>query len=198
MDKIKFSKRQREIIIGKLLGDGHLETQTFGKTYRLKIEHSIKQKDYVEWVCDELKNCVVTAPKHKKQQVNGKSYEKCWFNTISSGLFRFYGQQFYKNGKKIVPKRIYKWLTPLALSVWFMDDGNIKSKECKGRILNTQSFDNASLKLLQSAIMKNFNIQTTLRKQKEGKQIYILAEEYEKFKETVDKYILPSMKYKLG
>ena len=48
MDKnLKLSSELREIIVGKLLGDGHLETQNDGKTWRLKIEHSIKQKEYV-------------------------------------------------------------------------------------------------------------------------------------------------------
>ena len=54
--KLKLTDRQREIIIGKLLGDGHLETQNKGKTYRLKIEHSIKQREHVDWLYSNLKN----------------------------------------------------------------------------------------------------------------------------------------------
>jgi hypothetical protein len=30
---------------------------------------------------------------------------------------------FYKNGKKVVSLEIAKYLTPLALAVWLMDDG---------------------------------------------------------------------------
>jgi len=44
---LKLTSELREILVGKLLGDGHLETQNKGKTWRLKIEHSIKQKEYV-------------------------------------------------------------------------------------------------------------------------------------------------------
>jgi hypothetical protein len=43
---LKLTQKQCEIITGLILGDGHLETRTNGKTYRLKVEHSIKQKDY--------------------------------------------------------------------------------------------------------------------------------------------------------
>jgi hypothetical protein len=43
---LKLTKKQRGIIVGLLLGDGHLETQNNGKTYRLKVEHSLEQKDY--------------------------------------------------------------------------------------------------------------------------------------------------------
>jgi hypothetical protein len=53
--KLKLTKKQKSILVGKILGDGHLETQNKGKTYRLKVEHSIEQKEYVDWLYYELK-----------------------------------------------------------------------------------------------------------------------------------------------
>jgi len=47
--KIKITPKQKQIIIGKILGDGHLETVN-EKTCRLKIEHSYKQRAYVDWL----------------------------------------------------------------------------------------------------------------------------------------------------
>ena len=79
-----------------------------------------------------------------------------------------------------------------------MDDGSIKSKQCQGKIINTQAFDELSLKRLQQAIQLNYQIETKLRKQKEGKQIYIPAHEIAKLKSAIGKYILPSFNYKLG
>lgn len=198
MDKIKLSKCQREIIVGKLLGDGHLETQTKCRTFRLKIEHAISQKKYVDWLYQELKNFCSSEPKFRERVFKGKTYGKYWFNTISSDSLRFYGQQFYDDGKKIAPKLIYKWLTPLALAVWFMDDGSIKSKECQGKYFNTQGFNNSSIKILQDALEKNFQIFTTLRRQQEGTQIYIPAREVCKLRDVIGNYIIPSMRYKLG
>ena len=195
--KLKISSRQKQIIIGKLLGDGHFETAN-GKTYRLKIEHSFNQRQYVDWLYQELKSLASAEPKIKLQTINGTEYKKYWFNTHYSGSFRFYAQQFYQGKKKIVPKLISHWLTPLALAIWFMDDGSIKSKECQEKILNTHSFDAVSLELLQRALDKNFRIRTSLRKQKEGFQIYILAGEAVRLRQTIGKYVLPSMQYKLG
>ena len=196
--KFKITSRQKQIIIGKILGDGYLETAN-GTTYRLKIEHSAKQKEYVFWAYRELKNLSSNKPKFKLHKSSSrKTYEKYWFNTKYSSSLKFYGQQFYPKGKKIVPKLIHRWLTPLTLAVWFMDDGSIKSKECRGKIINTQSFDDKSLKRLQSAIKSNFDIKTTLRKQKDGTQIYIPASEYDKLKLAIGKYVLPSLSYKLG
>ncbi len=196
-DKLKISSRQKQIIIGKLLGDGHLESAN-GKTYRLKIEHSFNQRSYVDWLYQELKPLVTAEPKIKLQTINGTEYKKYWFNTHYSGSFRFYAQQFYQGKKKIAPQSIGHFLTPLALAIWFMDDGSIKSKECHGKILNTQSFDAVDLERLQRALDKNFHLRTSLRKQKEGYQIYILAGEIIKLRQTIGKYVLPSMQYKLG
>ncbi len=197
MKKINLTSRQREIIIGKILGDGHLETHSQGQTYKLRIEHSYNQKDYVDWVYNELKSCASNLPKIKFQTVRGKIYRKYWFNTISTPSLRFYGQQFYPNNKKVIPKYIYKWLSPLTLAVWFMDDGSIKSKECQAKILNTQGYSSEDVQKLIDTLEHVYNLHTKARKQKEGLQIYIPAQEVEKFKSIIEKYIIPSMEYKL-
>ncbi len=182
--------------MGKLLGDGHLETAN-GRTYRLKIEHSLKQKDYVLWAYNELKNMCPSEPKIKVHKRGNNEYKKSWFNTSYSGSLRFYYQQFYKNEKKIVPKLIHRWLTPLTLAVWFMDDGSIKSSAHKARILNTQSFTKEEIEKLIKTLKEKFDLQSKLRRQKEGYQIMILSESADRFAKLIQEYIIPSMKYKL-
>ena len=196
--KFKLTKVQRSIIVGNLLGDGHLESQTNGKTYRLKIEHSISQEAYVNWQYQKLANLVGTPPRVKLKSLTGKVSQNYKFDTLSSSSLRFFGQSFYQDGKKKIPRIIKKLLTPLALAVWFMDDGSIKSNQHRALILNTQCFDESDLKKLQQALAENFGIETVLRKQKEGKQIYILSQSVEKFIEIISPYLLSSMKYKLG
>lgn len=195
-NRFKISVRQKQIIVGKLLGDGQLETVN-GRTYRLKIEHSIKQKDYVDWLYQELKDFTSSAPKIKLQKVQGQEYNKIWFNTRYSGSLRFYAKQFYRNGRKVVPKLIYRWLTPLSLAVWFMDDGSIKSALHKARIINTQSFDKESVKRLINVLKKKFGLECKMRKQKEGYQIMILAEFADRFAKIIKNFVHPSMQYKL-
>jgi len=195
---IKLNKTQREIIVGLLLGDGHLETQNNGKTFHLKVEHSINQKVYVDWLYVKLRNLVLTSPQSKKQIIEGKKYEKYWFNTVSLPSFRFYGQQFYPKEEKVIPKIISRPVTPLSLAIWFMDDGSRKSNVHRALILNTQGFDQASIDVIQDVLLKKFNIATTLRKQKEGNQIYIPATQVEKFISLIKSHIISSMKYKLS
>ena len=196
-ESIKLSDEQREILVGTLLGDGHLETQNKGRTFRLKVEHSINQKDYTDWLYEKFKNLTLTKPQVKEQKINGKLYQKYWFSSVSSSSLRFYAQQFYQNGKKVVPKFIAKLVTPLSLAVWFMDDGSLKSKFHRARIINTQCFSDQDLKRLQDMLEKKFAISTTLRNQKEGKQIYIPSTDIGKFVSIVKPYIHQKMEYKI-
>lgn len=195
---LKLSDLQREILIGTLLGDGHLETQNKGRTYRLKIEHIFWQKNYIDWLYHILKDWVLTPPQEKIQKVNGILRKKYYFSTVSHGTFRFYAQQFYQNRKKILPKLIQKWLSPLVMAVWFMDDGSIKSNRHRALILNTQCFTREENKKLISIIKNKFDIEMSLRPQRQQWQLYIGSASVEKFVQLIRPHILPSMRYKLG
>lgn len=196
---LKLTKRQREILVGLMLGDGHLETQNNGRTYRLKIEQSIKHKEYVDWLFQEFNEWVMTHPQEKNQQdkKRGKEYHKYWFNTLSAGSLRFYAHQFYDGKKKIVPKQIAKWLTPLSMAIWYMDDGSIKSQDHSTVLFNTQGFTKVEVQRLKEALETKFRIMSRLHKQKDGWQLYLLSETIPKFRSVVEDLILPSMKYKL-
>ena len=198
--RIKFSRRQKEILIGTILGDAHLETQDAGRTYRLKIEHSIKQREYVDWLYAELRDAVTTVPRARERLSSWNAdrvYVLYGFNTLSVGPLRFYAKAFYANGKKIIPKMVARWLTPLALAVWFMDDGSIKSRSHRTVCFNTQGFDDQSVARLQSALLERYGIHTSLRRQGNGSQIYLLASTVDCFFEAIMPHVLPSMKYKV-
>jgi len=186
-EKLKLSDYQKEVLIGLLLGDGHLETQNNGKTYRL-------YQIFKDWV--------LTAPQEKEQAVNDVLYKKYWFSTVSHGAFRFYAQQFYQNKHKILPKLIHKWLSPLAITVWFMDDGSLKSNRHRALIFNTQSFSKTEVLRLSKIMEDKFGIAMALRKQsrktEELYQLITIKDGAEKLAELIKPYILPSMKYKLG
>lgn len=196
---LQLSDRQREIVVGLLLGDGHLESQDGGRTYRLKIEHGIAQRAYVDWLDDMFRDWVRTPPQRRSivLQATGKRYEKYWFNTLSVAPFRFYAQQFYRDGRKVVPKLIHRWLTPLALAIWYMDDGSVKSSAHATVLFNTHAFERMDLVRLQRAFDRRYGIATTLRRQREGMQIYLLSKTIETFRQMIVPFILPSMQYKL-
>ena len=187
---------QREVLIGLLLGDGHLETRN-GRTYRLKIEQSKAHQAYVDHLYHLFAGWVLTPPRIKQVVSRGHASQNVTFQTVSHSALRFYGHQFYRDGRKQVPKLIHRWLTPRALSYWFMDDGSIKSKQSKGVILNTQACSLADIERLIKCLQTKFDLQASIRKQREGCQIYISGNSFEKFSALVAPYVIPEMQYKL-
>jgi len=196
---LKLNTRQRSILVGTLLGDGHLETQNGRKTFRLKVEHMSKQQPYVDWLYREFQEWVRTPPYAKQKLLNDKVFTHFCFQTLSVAQFRFYGLQFYDmNGKKLVPKYIHKLLTPLALAVWFMDDGSSKSQYHRALIFNTHCFSRQDINILQRTLLQRYEIKTTVRNQKDGLQILITGNDSYQFMEIVKPYILPNFLYKFG
>ena len=198
--RISLNAEQKEIIAGLMLGDGCLETQNGGKTYRLKIEQSQLHKEYVDWLYAKFKNLVLTEPRIKIKRIFEKEYSNYGFQTVSCGQLRFFAHQFYDLNlkRKKIPKIIGKMLTPLALAVWFMDDGQIKSKKHRALMINCQCFSKRDLGLLQEVLLKKFQVETVLRKEKQGFRIYLLSKTISNFLAAINPYIISSMRYKLG
>lgn len=192
------SNKQRAILVGLLLGDGYLETQNYGRTYRLKVEHSIAQRAYVDWLYVQFKDWVRTPPRSRTKLSFGKPIVSYGFATYSSGALRFYAQQFYRNGKKVLPKIIGKLINPFSVAIWFMDDGSWKSSDHRTYIIHTIGYSRLELVRIQEVFEKKFGIITAIHKQYNGLRLYVASASAERFKTLIGQYIIPSMKYKLG
>ena len=193
----RLTKRQREILIGTLLGDGHLETRTRGNTYRLRVEHSEKQKEYLFWLYEQFKEWVPQEPKRKVRTDGRVSYEMV---TISHSAFRFYAHQFYVDGKKVIPKLLSKLLTPIGIAFWYMDDGSLKSLRHKTFNIHTLAYSKNDLERVCEVFKNNFDISASLHRQKGiAWRVYIKSESSEKFTSLVYPIMkqIPSMLYKL-
>lgn len=197
--KLKLTERQREILIGLMLGDGHLEQSLCTPRARLKVEQREEAKAYVEWLYKNFQEWIRQniRVRMKFLKTTNKSYRYHEFTTYSHEELMPYRQSFYPRGKKVIPDSIDAMLTPLGLAVWFMDDGSIKSHECKGRIINTHSFTEEEVKLLCSVLTKKFNLEAWPRQQDDGIQIYISAKSADILESLLLPHILPVMRYKL-
>jgi recombination protein RecA len=195
---MKITNRQNAIIIGTLIGDGCLERN--GKYARLRIDHSINQKEYLWWKYNELKTLVPSKPViissyHKKEQ---KEYKRLHFATYSLDLFECYWKALYTNNRKTISNFIYAWLKdPLSLAVWYMDDG-CKRNDCNALRISADAFSLSEQKVLQDMLRKNFNIMATLHRKGKWWNLYIPKKEASKFVELVFPYIIPSLKYKIA
>ena len=196
-DELVLSDYQKEVLIGLLLGDGCLERSKNSLGARLKVGQSRKQNEFAVWLYDIFKEFVQTPPRVKQTKRNGKIYQEVVFNTLTHPCFKSFYEMFYPTGKKIVPEGIDQFLTPTALTVWFMSDGSIKSKESRGRILNTQSFIRSDIEKLIFILKSKFNLQSSIRTQKDDLQIYISGKSAESLNAILKDKILPSFYYKL-
>lgn len=196
--ELKLTERQRAIIVGLLLGDGHVETQNGGRTYRLKVEHGSAQMDYVRWLFQELREWIPANQPYVKIRKNGT--RNVGFTTYSHGCLRFYGQQFYEGKRKRMPKIIGKMIDPISVAVWFMDDGSRKSARHFSYILHTLGYTKQDLEIAQKALLSRFGIHTTQHRQKEKYwRLYIPSGSANQFESLIMEYVQPitSMKHKL-
>ena len=183
------TQNQRSIIIGTLLGDGYMRIIPRRKNAFLEVNHSSKQKDYVDWKYQELASIVKSGPKMRKG--NGQRIAYRFFTQCLPEITELY-ETFYQNGKKIIPKDIR--IDQLGLAVWFMDDG---SRSGGSLYINTQQFATNDQERLQRMLEHDFNVSSTLNRDKEYMRIRIRKEDAQKFCNLIQSYIPESMRYKL-
>jgi hypothetical protein len=167
--KNSFTKRQKAIIIGMILGDAYLQ-ETGKRNARLRVEHSLKQQDYIFWKYQELMNFAQDKPKKiiRFNPVWGKTYSYLRFQSHSSPLLGKLRGIFYRNGKKIIPEELPKLLAlPLSLAVWYFDDGSYDRKNMAASIY-LPKFSSDEQNTIQSTLLINFGLHTNIHKKRSG------------------------------
>ncbi|MBI2338217.1 hypothetical protein HYU95_03440 [Candidatus Daviesbacteria bacterium] len=191
------SKDQEEILVGLMLGDGCLELQH--KNPRLRVDHSMKQKDYIEWLYSQFKDFCNQRP-HQLNRVdkrNGRIYDHYLLTTRTSLAFRKYFNMFYAEKKKTIPKNLMDLLkSKLTLAVWYMDDG-FKRGDCSSLYLCTSGFKLEDQKFLQEILEKLYGFKTKIHFASKNARIYFPVQFAKEFCNLVRPFILPQFTYKL-
>lgn len=214
MKSTKLSKKEfYSAILGMVLGDGYLRyNQTNYPAFSLC--HSRKQKEYLLWKKQILEQLTATTYREDQceYEYNGEKRftERSMLDTRSHPYYERIYRLLYKNGKKIVTRKILNRLTPLGIAIWFMDDGtmSIKRENRFGRgliagrqmHLMTQSFTLREHKIIQKYFQEKHNIRMnilTFKNVKKYHRLYWGTKEGKKFVELVSPYIHPSMSYKI-
>lgn len=192
------SARERDIILGTILGDGHLAK--LKANARLEVNHGEKQRSYVFWKHKELSRLVGAQPHQvmiRDPRFKNRTFFQWRFKTLVSPVFTELHNLFYRDGKKIVPQNIADILqSPLSLAVWFMDDGG-RRNDCYGLFLNTLSFTRTEHESLQVCLRDTFSLDSRLHWIQDGYRLYIPSKDARRFCEIVHPFMLPSMQYKL-
>ena len=194
-----------EILVGILLGDGHVQKRSLNGNSRfmygqssLRIHHLNYFKHVLNLFKPYLSETFKLKEKTFKDNRTNNTYKSVNFATLSLPCFNQYKSLFYKNNKKIVPINIQELLTPIGLAYWIMDDGSIQNK---GLHLNTYAFNSEDVLKLKSTLENMFgnnSLKCSIHKHKKGDRIYIFGESMDILRNNISVHMHEDMLYKLN
>ena len=183
---LEFSPEQWSLILGSLLGDAYLVWTTRG--YAFRVNHGVRQKEYVDWKYEKLKAFVNCPPRFA---------DRCYyFRTVTHDAFSSLRALFYPKGRKEVPRElIASEMNPLILAVWIMDDGSKDSQQLR---INSQSFTEEENKFLAEVLRAKFGIETTLNRDKKQFRLRVCQASMRELIKLTRPYVIPTMLYKFS
>ena len=195
------TRNQEALLAGSILGDAFLQ-KTGAHNARLRFEHGAKQKEYLLWKVKALIRLFQGKPTHlSRMHPKTKSTYEYWRAqsnaTPELGKLR---SIFYPKGKKQIPADIAKFIKePLALAVWYMDDGYYYPKD-KNSFLYLGRVSSAEAEYARGALAKNFGLDPHVYdKKQKGFALYFGVAETKKMHTVVRQHmLLPLFAYKLG
>ena len=194
---MEYNKEKIGILVGMLLGDAYIE-----KDGQFSIGHSIKQKDYLLYKQERLKDFFKTSYTERNCGPNNK-YLECFIRSRTSKYFKLMRRLWYKPQKRLLKKMIYK-ISPEGLAYWYLDDGSLVfQKDKNGNVisrkgyLNTQGFTYDENLLLSEMLKEKFGIETKIHRDKKYFRLYLNSSELKKLFSIISGYIPPSTYYKL-
>lgn len=150
--------------------------------------------------CSNLKPRLYT--RILKRSDKNEIYTGYEFNTYTFRSLDWVYKLFYKNGKKVINKEIENYITSLWLAVWIMDDGGWVKH---GVRISTNAFNYKEVEFLTQILLRKFKLVTTIHKLSKVTEkdidkysIYIVSSSIPLLRKTIQRYIHPSMLYKLG
>ena len=182
----------RSVIVGSLLGDGYLYPKG-----TLQIEHCLQHEEYTYWKYEKLRMIAGKEPTvvERYDARTGKTYRSSRFYT--KAVLKDFRTAFYPESKKVIPNNLGDWLDPLALAVWFMDDGSRGARTPRGLVFNTSCFSQQEQIALQSLLQEKFGVTVSVHNVGKGYQLYVKASSYDRFHGIVFPHLAALMRYKL-
>ena len=194
-----------DILIGLLLGDGHLQCR-FGNSRFIYGQSSLREHhlNYFYHIFDLIKPFVSKEFKPKSRSFVDKrtknTYSSIYFATLTLPCFTYYRNLFYNvHNKKIVPLNINQLLTPRGLAYWIMDDGSLQNK---GLHLSKYNFSYEEVILLKNTLENlfkpDFLVKCSIHNHKKGYRIYIWEESMILVRNHIFQYMHKDMLYKIN
>jgi recombination protein RecA len=190
----RLSDFQWDVVRGSLLGDGSLSApkKPHSKGVKFRLGHGVKQRDYLKWKMSLLSNI----PGSYWENEGGDSF---WDSTPLPELHDL-RRTAYKLGVKQFDEKYLASLSPLALALWYMDDGSlqIRGKRESGRIaicVEAMSIDTKAR--LVAMLHDRFGVESKLHEVRGQAILRMERDATDKFHDVIAPYVHASMQYKL-
>ncbi|HYB37096.1 MAG TPA: intein-containing recombinase RecA [Mycobacterium sp.] len=199
----RLSDQQFQVVLGSLMGDGNLSPNRRGRNgVRFRLGHGAKQVEYLRW-----KTALMGNIKHSVRE-NAKGARFVDFTPLPE-LAELQRAVYLGDGKKFFSEEYLKALTPLALAIWYMDDGSfsVRSKGLQertvggsGRIeIYVEAMTEGTRVRLRDYLRDTHGLDVCLRQAGSlGRAVLVFSTaSTAKFQGLVAPYMAPSMEHKL-
>jgi len=203
----RLSPQQWQVVLGGLMGDGSLSPSRIPGSLgtRFRMGHGATQVDYLDWKAELLGNI------GQSRRVNAKGAPFVELTPLPE-LASVREAVYRGDGKKTLSYDYLKTLTPLALAVWYMDDGSfaLRAEGMQERTKNgsghgghseicVQALSAGSRDRLVDVLAGQFGLRPTLslRGTRQQAVLSFSKDETAKLHELVAPYIHPLMQHKL-
>ena len=199
----RLSDQQWQVVLGSLMGDGNLSPNRQGRSgVRFRLGHGPKQVAYLDWKASLLSNI------GQSRRVNATGAAFVDFSPLPE-LGELQEVVYQGDGKKHLTWDYLKALTPLALAIWYMDDGSftVRSKGLQtrteggsGRIeicLDAMSPGSRERLVAYLRDTHDLDVKITGRGARRQQVLRFSTAASARFQQIVAPHVHPSMAYKL-
>jgi recombination protein RecA len=199
----RLSDQQWQVVLGSLLGDGCLSPNPSDRDgVRFRLGHGASQLDYLDWKVSLLANVPCS------RRLDGRGAGFADFTPLPE-LGELRRTVYIGDGKKTITWDYLKALTPLALAIWFMDDGSfvLRSKGLQARTAGgsgrvefcVEALSEGSRDRLVSYLRDTHGLDVSLRPAgtRANAVLKFTTQSSARFLRLVAPYVHPSMDYKL-
>jgi recombination protein RecA len=198
----RLSSQQWQVVLGSLLGDGDLSPNRRDRDgVRFRLGHGLQQRDYLDWKVSLLANI----------SCSRRQTERACFADFTSlpELGELQRTVYLGGGKKVITEEYLKALTPLALAIWYLDDGSLSVRSAgrqqrtlggSGRVaLRVEAMSEGSRNRLVDYLRDNYGFDVSWRLAGARREAVLTfsTQSSRKFLSLVAPYVHPSMDYKL-
>ena len=203
MEKELLGDQQWQVVLGALMGDGSLSPNSYDRAgVRFRMGQGAEQAEYLDWKVSLLGNIPCS------RSTNDKGAVFADFTPLAE-LGELQRSVYFGDGKKHLSWDYLKALTPLALAVWYMDDGcfTLRSKGMQertaggsGRIeICVEAMGSDTRERLVEYLRDTYDldVKLTSRGARKVSVLQFSTAGTVRFQQLIAPYAHPSMEYKL-